>query len=91
MAGPGIKIGDWLTHISNTGPNKSLSIRIEHAIRDNEFKEYYLECMKAAEAGKKEFRKEGRFVPCQDMIDNFDDENIKVEFHVYSIVFSWGS
>ena len=89
MARPGVTVGDWLTHISNTGPNKSLSIRIENAVKDNQFKEYYLECMKAAEAGKKEFEKAGKFIECKEMIKDFDDEKIKVEFKGHSIVFSW--
>lgn len=89
MARPGVTVGDWITHISNTGPNKCLSLRIENAVKDNPFKEHYLECMKAAETGKKEFEKPGKFIECKEMIDNFADEKIKVEFKGHSILFTW--
>lgn len=89
MARPGVTVGDWLKHISDVGPVKGLRIRIELAVQENPFKDSYLECLKAAEEGSKQLIKEGKFQKCQEMIDDFEEHRVVLEFFDDFMIFSW--
>ena len=89
MAKLGISIGQMLSHVATKGPSEKMRRRIDNAVEDSPYKEDCMNCLKAAEEGKKFYKKYGKFAECNQMVTDLAKEDVIVNFTDGYMIFSW--